>query len=393
MPNSIKFSLITSAILLFGLSFIVLAQENTPTVASTADENSQFQDLGIENPKILPDNPLYFLKNWVREIQSALTFNRVKKAELKMKFANEKLMELKKMVEQKKNNQQIKKATENYQKGIEGLKTTADKIKEKAEQNVEVGKFLDKFVKQQTLHQQILEKLETKVATTTFEKIQEAREKHLERFSEVMNKLENKEGIQERLEQNLEKTSTSTKETMIKVRDRIMEKVQQRNNQGTTTETCITLWDPVCGKDGKTYSNNCFAKTAGVEVNYKGECKKEEEEISLPPHPEARDLRRFSDLKQVALALNLYYQKHGFYPAWEGPSISEAISSYLWPVFPKDPINKSEYVYHWINNNANKQKYCVWVSLEVASEGQRYFAISERGESVLETAPTDLSCW
>lgn len=34
---------------------------------------------------------------------------------------------------------------------------------------------------------------------------------------------------------------------------------------------CITLWLPVCGKDGKTYSNACNAKNAGVEF-VQGEC-------------------------------------------------------------------------------------------------------------------------
>ena len=114
-----------------------------------------------------------------------------------------------------------------------------------------MGKFLDKFIQQQALQQKILQRLETQVSTTTLAKIQEAREQHLERFGEVMNKLEaNKEKIQGRLEQALEKVSTSTlqkiststKETIIKIRDRVMEKIQQKNTQGTTAGACMTLW-------------------------------------------------------------------------------------------------------------------------------------------------------
>ena len=336
----------------------VIMPNPTEGTDAITDEEIEAQDLEVGDPRLLPDSPIYFLKEWGRNIQSAFTFNTVAKAQLQEKFANEKLIELKKMVEQEKTSEKVEKALEKYQKTLENVEKATEKIKEKAGESKEVGVFLDKFIQHQTLHQRVLQKIEEEVPSEAFEKIEETRQSHLETFGQIITKLEENEQLQERLEKNLkevkgsefkefknleilkeleEKVPEQAKEAIrsaqesslnnvkeqlevmpqeakerfwiyteeiagakeihveiletlevqfgpnmemnaIQSRDRIIEKIQEQEQEREQereeekTEACIQLWDPVCGANGKTYSNECFAKIAGVTVQYKGAC-------------------------------------------------------------------------------------------------------------------------
>lgn len=168
------------------------------------DEDVQPADLGVSLPTILPDSPFYFLKNLGRGIRTFFTFNPLAKTELREGFANEKLMELKEMIERKKSTQAIKKAAENYEGEIETVRIFAERIRVTAQENEQVGTFLDKHTQHWALHQRVLLRLEEQVPAGVLIKIQASRDLHLEKFSAVMQKLEDKDKIPERLEKNLD---------------------------------------------------------------------------------------------------------------------------------------------------------------------------------------------
>ncbi len=213
MKKSIKLSLILIVGgLLLSTGFTVLSQEESATDVNedvALDEEVESEDLDTKEPKLLPDNPLYFLKNWGRKIRLFFAFSPIAKAELRERFTNEKLMELQKLSRKTIRAEIIEEAIENYQQELDEMKEAVDKIKKKAEENPEVEKFLNKFIQHQVLHNRILEKLENQVPIEAFEKIKQAREEHLEKFKDVMLKLEDTDKLPERLETNLEKVEGS----------------------------------------------------------------------------------------------------------------------------------------------------------------------------------------
>lgn len=136
-------------------------------------------DLGVEDPGILPTSRLYFFKEWGRGIQSLFTFGSVKKAELELRFANEKVAEAKKVQETNPGNESaIKKAIENYQKSQERLQVRFESLKETS-QNPNIDRLLDQLAEKTVRHEKVLEEiaLKAKDVAGVDEIVQKAKER------------------------------------------------------------------------------------------------------------------------------------------------------------------------------------------------------------------------
>jgi len=99
----------------------------------------------------------------------------------------------------------------------------------------------------------------------------------------------------------------------------------------------------------------------------------------------ARDARRVSEIKQIQLALELYYDSTGSYPAGVGngqlSALNVLVPTYL-PVLPKDPQNNGttpdwawsnqNTYYYWSTGNVGTCgpfQYTLWYRLEGNSNG------------------------
>ena len=105
----------------------------------------------------------------------------------------------------------------------------------------------------------------------------------------------------------------------------------------------------------------------------------------LSARGKARDARRQSDIRQISLAMEMYYDKDSKY--FKSAAIPSAIGTYLDPI-PKEPGSSPCDSYQWISNVSNPQKFCVYACLE----NGKFIISNEKGTKFLDQAPTDLNC-
>ena len=171
------------------------------------DENITANDLEIKEPTLLPGNPFYFLKNIGRTLKSSVTFSPIKKAELKLRFTNERFMEIQKIAESNNDPKLLEKALDKYGQELKKIKETTEKIGEKNSEKNET--FLNKFIDNQIKHQKLLEKIGEKVPKEVFEKIQENQQIAIQTLSDVPLMFISADRFQEKIEERMENQSGS----------------------------------------------------------------------------------------------------------------------------------------------------------------------------------------
>ena len=123
-------------------------------------ESVTLADLEIEDPGLLPTSPFYFFKEWGRGVQSFFTFNSVAKAELEVKFANEKAAELKVVEEQSPDDEMgIVRALSNFQRAQERVSARLERLRETSE-NPNIDRLLSKIVEKSVVHDKLLQEIE-----------------------------------------------------------------------------------------------------------------------------------------------------------------------------------------------------------------------------------------
>ena len=158
------------------------ASHNLAAIHLAQDESVDPASLGVGTPKILPGNPLYFFKNLSRGVRSIIAFGD-RKAELKLQFANEKIVEAQLLLDRGDKVRAVA-HLKSYEKDLARAKGIADK---------------KKFIAQSFRHQAVLDKIEKAVSKEGAVDVKNVREKTIEHIAEVVASIGDAEAVKNAL--------------------------------------------------------------------------------------------------------------------------------------------------------------------------------------------------
>lgn len=162
------------------LPMLTILLFSRPALADTNDLN--------EKPGILPTSKLYFLKTWGEWAKvNILTFDKDKKTELRLEFAEKRLTELNELKDQGKlDDKQSERLTNSYEKLISKVE---DRIERKKEIGGDDSSLADKVSEKMIQHQDVLNKIRDNVPEPAKKAIDKAKEVSMKGEEKAMERL------------------------------------------------------------------------------------------------------------------------------------------------------------------------------------------------------------
>lgn len=234
----------------------------------------------LPEPGMLPDHPLYFIKSFAESIGTLFTFGQTARVERHLFLAERRISEVKALAEKGKP-EFTEKTLERYEEHLNLALQRTERIRQRG---INTDDVLSKFYETTLKHQAVLIELYEKVPEQAWPAIERAREQSMKGHEEAF------KGIsEEKREEIKEDVETKRQETF--------EKAEQARRRAPEIPVelpgvaCPMVYQPVCGADGKTYSNRCVAEMMhGIEVVHEGECGFQREimepPIEIPQPPE-----------------------------------------------------------------------------------------------------------
>jgi len=125
-------------------------------------EEVSYQDLGLEEPRMLPTSRWYFLKEWGRGFRKLFTFRQTAKVRLELDIANEKAAEIKAVKEKNpEDTTALAKALRNYEKSQTRLMGRLESLKETSE-NPNVAKLIERVDDLSAKHTRLFDRIAQK---------------------------------------------------------------------------------------------------------------------------------------------------------------------------------------------------------------------------------------